>query len=64
MDEYLALTTTISAIGGLIVSIATFLGKSYFDKKMKNLADIEDQRHMAFEIEMGKSKQLKPRLRN
>ncbi len=46
--------TTISAIGGAIVSVATFFGKSYFDKKMKNLADIEDQRNIAFESEMGK----------
>lgn len=54
MSEYLAWMTTISAIGGIIVSVATFFGKSYFDKKMKNLADIEDQRNIAFESEMGK----------
>ena len=43
-----------SVIVATIVSGATFLGKSYFDKKMKNLADIEDQRNISFENEMGK----------
>lgn len=54
MQDYIAAMTTISAIGGTIASVATFLGKSYLDKKMKNLADIEDQRNIAFENEMGK----------
>lgn len=54
MQDYIKLMAANSAIVGFIVSIATFLGKSYFDKKMKNLADLEDQRNIAFENEMGK----------
>lgn len=54
MQEYLAFMATISAIAGTIATIATFLGKSYFDKKLKNLADRQDQRNIAFENEMGK----------
>jgi hypothetical protein len=52
--EYLEIMATIAAGGGTITSISIFLGKSYFDKKMKNLADKEDQRKISFEAEMGK----------
>jgi hypothetical protein len=54
MQEFLTIMATIAALGGVINSIVTFLGKSYFDKKMKNLADKQDQRNISFEAEMGK----------